>query len=40
LYNMMALLKDQNESLNKFYYAAGAKAVVVMQLLKKEYHLE
>jgi len=40
LYNMMALLKDQNESLNKFYYSAGAKAVVVMQLLQKEYHLE
>jgi hypothetical protein len=40
LYNMMALLREQNNSLNKMYYAAREKAITVMQLLQKEYHLK
>ena len=40
LYNMMLLLRDQNNSLTKMYDAAGKKAIIVMQLLQKEYHLK
>jgi hypothetical protein len=38
LYNMMALLRDQNKSLHQFYKIAFEKAELVRQLLKKEYH--
>ena len=40
LYNMMALLRDQNNSLNSKYQAAVKKAIDVMELLKQEYHLK
>ena len=40
LYNMMALLRDQNKSLNDYYVKAGKKAAILMQLLQKEYHLK
>ena len=40
LYNMMALLRDQNKSLNQYYNDAYGKAILVMQQLKKEYHIK
>ena len=40
LYNMMALLRQQNKSLNQNYTDAFDKAVLVMQFLKKEYHIK
>ena len=40
LYNMMALLRQQNKSLNQNYKDAFDKAVLVMQFLKKEYHVK
>jgi hypothetical protein len=40
LYNMMALLKNQNQYINNFYKQAKENATVVMQLLEKEYHLK
>jgi len=40
LYNMMSLLRDQNNSLNRKYLEARGKAISLMQLLKKEYHLK
>jgi len=40
LYNMMALLKDQNDILNRYYNSASGKAIILMELLKKEYHLK
>jgi hypothetical protein len=39
LYNMMALLKDQNRFLNVFYVKAGKDATELMRILKVEYHL-
>jgi len=40
LYNMMSLLKNQNEFLNSVYIEAGEKSNETMQLLKQEYHLK
>ena len=40
LYNMMALLRNQNQFLNSFYEKAAEKANETMQILKKEYHLK
>jgi hypothetical protein len=40
LYNMMALLKNQNHFLNDFYLKGAEKANQTMQLLKNEYHLK
>ena len=39
LYNMMALLKEQNGTINRNYDSAGKKAIVLMGLLQKEYAL-
>jgi hypothetical protein len=40
LYNMMALLKEQNGTINRNYDSAGKKAIVLMELLQKEYALK
>jgi hypothetical protein len=40
LYNMIALLQNQNQFLNVFYIRAIEKARETMQILKKQYHLE
>jgi hypothetical protein len=40
LYNMMALLKEQNGILNKNYDSANKKAILLMELLQKEYALK
>ena len=40
LYNMMALLREQNKNLNQDYKGAVDKAILVMQLLKKEYRIK
>jgi len=40
LYNMMALLREQNKYLNGHYTKAKENAIEVMRLLKKEYHLK
>ena len=40
LYNMMALLRDQNDILNRYYNSARKKAVILMELLHKEYNLK
>ena len=39
LYNMMALLRAQNGYLIALYNLANENAIVVMQLLEKQYHL-
>jgi hypothetical protein len=36
---MMALLKEQNGTINRNYDSAGKKAIVLMGLLQKEYAL-
>jgi hypothetical protein len=40
LYNMMALLKNQNQYLNSFYVKAKENAIEVMQLLENEYNMK
>ena len=40
LYNMMALLRDQNRSLNGYYLTAKEDAVELMRLLKEGYNLK
>jgi hypothetical protein len=37
---MMALLKEQNGTINRNYDSAGKKAIVLMELLQKEYGLK
>ncbi len=39
LFNMMALLREQNEILDRSYNSAGEKAGILMALLHKEYDL-
>jgi hypothetical protein len=40
LYNMMALLRTQNDILNRYYNSASEKAAILMELLHKEYNLK
>jgi hypothetical protein len=37
---MMALLKDQNDILNRYSISASGKAIILMELLQKEYDLK